>query len=144
MSTFDKLQSPSAILKGPRHTLSRLREWWHRRGELATMDRCELERIANDLGMTGPELKDLAARGPHAADQLRERMHLLGITSADVKRVARGLMWDLEGTCSRCNQKGRCEKDLAARPHDASWGGYCPNAVALTAVKNAMHHFPTP
>lgn len=109
MSTFDKPESPSAIFEGHRHFLSRLREWWRRRSELATMDRCELERIANDLGMTGPELKELAARGPHAADQLRERMHLLGITSADVERVARGLMWDLERTCGRCSQKGRCD-----------------------------------
>jgi hypothetical protein len=124
--------------------LSRLRVWWRRRTELDTMDRCELERIAGDLGMIGPELKELAARGPHAADQLRERMHLLGITTADVERVAHGLMRDMERTCARCDQKGTCKKELATHPHDPSWGGYCPNAGALTAVKSAMHHFPAP
>jgi hypothetical protein len=108
------------------------------------MDRCELERIASDLGMTGAELADLAARGPHAADQLHERMRLLGVRRADVERVAHGLMWDLERTCARCNQKRICSKGLATHPNDPSWGGYCPNAVALTAVKNAMHHYPTP
>jgi hypothetical protein len=123
--------------------LSRLREWWRRRTELDTMDRCELERIAGDLGMVGSELKELAARGPHGADQLRERMRLLGITSADVQGLAHGLMQDLERTCTRCNQKRRCNKDLATDPHDPSWGGYCPNAAALTAVRNAIHHFPT-
>jgi hypothetical protein len=142
MSTSEERSSPLAIFSG--YMLSRLREWRRRHSELGSIDRCELERIASDLGMTGAELKDLAARGPHAADQLRERMHVLGITSADVDRVAHGLMWDMERTCSRCNQKGRCETDLATHPRDASWGGYCPNAVALTAVKNAMRHFPTP
>ncbi len=124
--------------------LSRLRQWWGRRRELDTIDQCELERIAGDLGMRAPELKELAARGPHAADQLHERMRLLGLTRADVERLAHGLMWDLERTCARCSQKGTCQRDLATHPQDPAWGGYCPNAAALTAVKSALHHFPTP
>jgi hypothetical protein len=142
MTTSEERTSPWSIFTGG--TLLRLREWWRRRSELESIDRCELERIASDFGMTGPELKDLAARGPHTADQLGERMHVLGVTSTDVERVAHGLMWDMERTCTRCNQKRRCKKDLATDPHDVSWGGYCPNAVGLTAVKNAMRHFPTP
>lgn len=124
--------------------LSRFRQWWRRRIELDAMDRCELERIAGDLGMSGAELKVLAARGPHAADQLHERMHLLGVTRADVERLAHGLMWDLERTCARCSQKGTCKRELATHPHDRSWEGYCPNAAALTSVKMALHHVPTP
>ena len=138
MSTLRMPKSARAI-----SCLSRLRQWWRHRSELDTMDKCELERIAGDYGMTGSELRQLAAHGPHAAVQLRERMRLLGITTGDVERVGRGLMRDLERTCAQCNQKGTCKKDLATHPHDSSWGGYCPNAVALTAVKNAMHHFPT-
>jgi hypothetical protein len=34
------------------------------------MDRCELEWIAGELGIIGSELKALAERGSHAADQL--------------------------------------------------------------------------
>ena len=49
------------------HLLVRLREWWRHRNELNTMDVEELARVARDLGMTGQELKDLAARGPDAA-----------------------------------------------------------------------------
>ena len=144
MSTSAEPKSASAILRGSGHALSRLRQWLRRRSELDTIDRCELERIAADLGMTGAGLRDLAARGPHAADQLRERMHLLGITGGDVERAGHGLMWDLERTCIRCNQKRTCRKDLAALPNDPSWEGYCPNAVTLTAVRNATRHFPTP
>jgi hypothetical protein len=124
--------------------LSRLGEWWRGRSELDAMDQGELERIAGDLGMSGPELKELAARGPHAADQLHERMHLLGLTRADVERLAHGLMWDLERACARCGQKSTCKRELATHPHDPSWGDYCPNAAALTAVKIALHHVPTP
>ena len=123
--------------------LSRLRQWWRHRTELDALDQCELDRIAGDLGMHGPELKELAARGTHAADPLHQRMHLLGLTRADVERLAYGLMQGMEGTCARCSHKGSCRRDLATRPHDPSWGGYCPNATALTTVKIALHHFPT-
>lgn len=133
-------RSPWAVLKGAGEVPSLFCAWWRRRSELDAMDRGELEHIAGDLGMTGAELKDLAARGPHAADQLHERMRIMGITSADVALVAHGLMRDLERTCTHCQEKGRCGKDLAGHPHDRAWEGYCPNAIALTAVKSARHH----
>ena len=124
------------------HLLARLREWWRRRSELETMDPEELARVAKDLGMTGQELRDLAARGPDAAYLLYERMRMLGLTTADVERVVPGLMRDMERTCACCNEKGVCERDLAARPDDTAWGGYCPNAVALTGAKIIKGHFP--
>lgn len=121
--------------------LSRLRHWWQRRSELDTMDPDELERIANDLGMTGPEFRDLAARGPDAADLLHERMRALDLTKADVERVAPGLMRDLARICGCCNEKRVCQRDLAKRPDDPGWEGYCPNAVALTNVKAVKSSF---
>jgi hypothetical protein len=123
--------------------LSRLRDWWQRRSELDAMDPDELERVAKDLGMTGPELRDLAARGPDAAHLLHERMRVLDLTDADVERVALGLMRDLERTCACCREKRVCERDLATRPVDPDWAGYCPNAVALTGVKIVKEHLPT-
>ena len=126
---------------GPRF-LARLREWWQRRSELDTMDGEGLARIAKDLGTTGQELKDLAARGPDAARLLHERMRVLGLARADVDRVVHGLMRDMERTCTCCDQKSVCERDLAARPGDGGWGGYCPNAVALTGAKIIKQHVP--
>ena len=139
MPTFAELRSARSITY-----LSGLWERWRSRSDLDAMDPCELERIASDLGMRGPELKELAAHGQHAADQLHERMRLLGLTRADVERLARGLMWDLERVCTRCGEKGACNRDLATRPQDPSWGGYCPNAAALTAVKIAHRQSSAP
>jgi hypothetical protein len=137
MLQADDREPVGSSLTAVHNLLSRLWDWWRRRSDLDTMDPEELERIARDLGMTGPELRDLAARGPGAAHLLHERMQVLGLTSVDVQRVAEGLMRDMERTCSCCDEKGVCERDLAARPDDPSWSGYCPNAVALTAVKVA-------
>jgi hypothetical protein len=119
---------------------SRLGAWWRRRGELDGLDRRELEHVAGDLGMTGAELRALAARGPYAADELRERMHILGLTRTDAEQTAYGSMRDLERTCSSCREKRRCGKDLARHPDAPAWAGYCPNAIALTAVLNARRH----
>src|SRR5512145_1772905 len=103
MPQSDERETAGGALSAAQHFLSRLRDWWRRHSEFDTMDPEELERIAKDLGMTGPELKDLAARGPDAAHLLHERMHVLGLTKADVERVAQGLMRDMERTCACCD-----------------------------------------
>jgi hypothetical protein len=130
-------------LAAARHLLSRVREWWGHRSELDTMHPEDLARLARDLGVTGPELRDLAARGPDASHLLYERMHALGLTKADVERLAPGLMRDLERTCACCQEKGVCERDLVARPGSPTWGGYCPNAAALTSVVVAKDRSPS-
>lgn len=122
--------------------LSRLRSWWRRRRELDTMDPQELGWIAQDIAVSVSELKELAARGPHAADLLHERLHALGVSKDDVERVAPGLMRDLERTCSCCTEKGACRRDLAEAADDRAWESYCPNAAGLTCVKVATERLP--
>ncbi|HEY5829065.1 MAG: hypothetical protein ACAH24_12495 [Hyphomicrobiaceae bacterium] len=122
--------------------LARLRDWWQARDELGGLDRHELERLAGEFGMSARDLEDLAAHGPGAADLLYERMHALGITRDDAERLARGLMRDLERTCSCCADKGVCRKDLAAHPEDPAWKTYCPNAISLESVQATKGRFP--
>jgi hypothetical protein len=117
-----------------RRFLSRLIDWWRRREELDAMGPEEIQRLAGDLGMTGPELRSLAARGADAADLLHERMRALGLTRADIERAAPGLMRDLERACAGCGHKGVCENGLALRPGAGDWVRYCPNAATLTGV----------
>jgi hypothetical protein len=120
--------------------LARLRDWWRARNELADIDQDELGRIAGELGMTAEDLEDLVARGPDAANLLCERMHVLGISRADVERAAHGLMRDLERTCACCNEKGICEKDLTKQPDDPGWKSYCPNAITLESLTKLKVH----
>jgi hypothetical protein len=115
--------------------LTHLRRRWKAREELAQLDPGELARIAGDLGMTPEDLEMLAERGPDAANLLYERMAVLGVTPDDVEKAAHGLLRDLEKTCACCNEKGICEKDIARRPLDPCWQGYCPNALELEDLK---------
>jgi hypothetical protein len=132
-----------AALAAARQVLARWRTWLRCRSELDTMPPEELAHLARDLAMSGPELKALAARGPDASHLLYERMHVLGVTKDDVEQVAPGLMRDLERTCTCCADKATCKRDLTAWPENTCWGGYCPNAEALTAVRIAKERCPS-
>ena len=92
--------------------------------------------------MSASALKDLAARGPDAANLLYERMRALGLSKADVDHAAQGVMRDLQKTCACCNEKGICEKDLSKQPDDPGWKSYCPNAVTLESLAKLKGHFP--
>jgi hypothetical protein len=127
-----------ALRNAANDLLARMRNRWRYNNDLRIFNRYdsnEMDRMAREFGMNGSDLADLVARGPEAADLLYKRMRALSITQADVARMADGLMRDFEVTCSRCREKGTCEWDLANRPDDATWKAYCPNAVALEAVK---------
>jgi hypothetical protein len=141
MSDHDHQASKTVLTAAADHFLARLREWWRRSGELASMDRTELQRMAGEFGMSVRDLEELVTRGPQAADLLHERMHALGIARADVEDVARGLMRDLERTCACCDGKDACKQDLEQRPDDPAWKDYCPNATSLESVRRAKGRF---
>jgi hypothetical protein len=114
--------------------LGRVRDWWRRQDELGTLDDKEIGRVAADLSISTSALRDLVARGPDAAHLLYERMRALGISEADVRRAADGVMRDLQRTCACCGEKGVCEWDLRERPDDPVWKSYCHNAVTLESL----------
>jgi hypothetical protein len=114
--------------------LARVRDWWRRQEELATLDDQEIGRVAADLSISTSTLRDLVARGPDAAHLLYERLRALGISEADVRRAADGVMRDLQRTCACCDEKGVCEWDLRERPDDPVWKTYCHNAVTLESL----------
>jgi uncharacterized protein YjiS (DUF1127 family) len=122
--------------------LARWRDWRRAREELSGLDRHELERLAGEFGMSARDLEDLSVRGPGAADLLYERMQALGISRLDVDRIAQGLMRDLKKTCSCCGDKSSCRKDLATRPENPEWKGYCPNAISLESIQATTRRFP--
>ena len=123
--------------------LVRLSDWWRAQSnDLANIDSNELSRIARECGMSAEDLVTLAARGPRAADLLYERMRVLGLSKADVEHAAQGLMHDLERTCSCCDEKRGCKKDLANKPDDAGWKDYCPNAISLESLTRLKGRFP--
>ena len=115
--------------------------WWHRVSrnwtgvrELDSLDKCELQNIANDVGCAVPELQTLAGRWPEAADLLPRRMNELHLDANAISRESPQLANDLKKHCSLCAIKGQCEHDLATKPNDPVWKSYCPNTMTLLAI----------
>lgn len=128
---------------GPCETSSRslgavLAAWWgdwiRSAAGASDLGRCsegDLERVAQDVGMTANELRRLPRHKKNGTDLLFRRMAVLDLRCEEVSAVDRATYLDLERVCIVCDCKGRCKRDLARCPNDACWEGYCPNVATL-------------
>ena len=113
------------------------RSWRSARSNLAQLQQCgrdEAERIAHDSGLSAHDLRMTAAEWPDAADLLSHRLHAIGL-STEVASAERAALRDLQRTCSICQSKRICGRDLVRGEHDAGWQAYCPNASTLDALR---------
>src|SRR5262245_5342298 len=78
------------------------------RGELARCGPEEVARTARDIGVSPRELVRLAAKGPHAADQLPKLLLALGVDPQKLRLDDPAMMWDLQRLCITCGHKSRC------------------------------------
>jgi hypothetical protein len=114
--------------------IDRLAQWFTGGSELAHLTSHEVERMAHDCGMSADQLRNFVSMAPGAADLLHVRLGALGLSTADIDRIAFGLTRDLERDCSCCCSKEQCAKDLEERPSAAGWMAYCANAQTLDAA----------
>lgn len=122
------------------HRIEQLWHRWRQRREPAALDGAELERLASRL--TSSNAHHMADLGAQSSVLLHRRLAALGITGADLDRVAMGLGRDLARTCACCDHKKNCRDDLSARPDATGWHTYCPNAIALQAARRCRGRFP--
>jgi hypothetical protein len=99
--------------------------------EINKADPDEARRIARDLGVSVPELRELSALGPSAADLLPRRLRSINVDPATVDRA---VMQDLQRCCSRCQDKALCQYELEDKPKRAEWPKYCPNEQTIKAI----------
>jgi hypothetical protein len=112
-------------------------DWLKHRREIAETCNCDardLERIAQDLGVSGAELDDLIKRGPHAADELPRLMTALQLDPEAVARTQAMVMHDMERVCAHCTHKRRCEEDLGDGLSPQNYDDYCGNALTLQSL----------
>jgi hypothetical protein len=108
--------------------------FWQRRAtvdELAKCDTLEVERIAQDLGISAADLCVLASRDQRAADLLNRRLETLRL---DPTSVDPAVMRDLQRCCSNCDNKILCAHELEDKPREATWPKYCPNEQTIAAL----------
>ena len=98
--------------------------------------RDNLDRLASDIGLSsGSDLIDLIDAGPDGAALLGEMAEVLDIPLEAIRRTEPEVVRELEISCSRCRDKGRCVhalQDGTAREH---YPEFCPNAATLDALR---------
>src|SRR6185369_6861728 len=113
-------------------------DWWQSwtasPNDFACCAQEDVERMAHDIGVSAAELRELSKLGPHAADQLLERMKLLHLDPQVVENAEPPTFHDLQRSCSLCDHHKRCEHDLAAAAAAPEWEHYCPNAATLKVL----------
>ena len=121
--------------------LDNIRSWYRnwrsvRRAalELQCAGAAEVERVAQELGLSSSELQSLITH-PDERELLGKRLAGLHLEPSALPREA---FRDMSRVCSMCGCKYRCAGDLAVEPLDPTWQKwreYCPNATTLSALE---------
>jgi hypothetical protein len=122
-------------------TLAGLREKWRRMrrrrnslAELATCPPSELQRIAQDVGVSVSDLKIAAAAHPGPGELLPRRLELLGLDPAYLRSALTATYRDLERTCAMCPAWRRCARDLAKGDVQTGMDSYCLCSPTIDAL----------
>jgi hypothetical protein len=121
-------------------TVRRWRRNWRaaREGtfELQCAGAAEVERIAQELGLSSVELRALVSH-PDDRELLAKRMAVLHLEPRAVAQLDPAAFRDLQRVCAMCGFKYRCARDLAVEtldPAQQEWRDYCPNAATLNVL----------
>jgi len=112
-------------------------DWLRRRQEmreLRELNGGDYARIARDLSVSPAELDSFVRLGPHASDELPKLLEALGIDEAKLSQTQPALQRDMVRVCAACQQKARCDHDLAAGTAAQHYAEYCANAPAIDEV----------
>ena len=139
--------APSPVQTYPafKSFVAAFRDWVrHRRlisqcdARLAACDSDEIARIAHDVGLSSGELRQMARRGPDAAQQLLERLAVLHLDASAIVKKEPAVMRDMQRLCSNCFDKKRCQRDLVLSPNSPAWHHYCPNADTIDDLQREV------
>jgi transcriptional regulator with XRE-family HTH domain len=94
----------------------------------------EVKQIAKDLGMSAGDLREIARKGPGAADLLQRMLIALDVDPVALAKDDPAVMRDLQRLCVSCTHKRRCRHELAAGTASRHFHEFCPNAFTLDAL----------
>ncbi|CDZ27658.1 DUF6455 family protein [Neorhizobium galegae] len=127
----------------PENLTHRLKRWcsatWTAINEaklLASLDDETVKLLAQDNALSAQELRELIAKGPHAADEMLALMKLLNIDPEEARLEEPAEFRDMNITCAHCGEKTRCRRELADGSAASDFASYCGNADVLDDMRN--------
>jgi hypothetical protein len=102
--------------------------------ELDAFSPAERRHLANDVGLSGTDLRgfDCAHEGP--SELMPARLRELGIDPGFVKYARTATYRDLERVCATCKSWRRCARDLAKCDAQTGMDSYCLNAPTIDSL----------
>ena len=113
-------------------------DWRSRRRdirELRELDSRESARIARELNIQPRDLDTLVRQSPHAAEELPRLLALLGIDRELLAKTQPLVLQDMTRVCTLCQQKHRCNRELAAGSSAQHYAEYCLSASTIGDLK---------
>ena len=120
--------------------VAQFRNWFSRLRQRAELDRfgeAELGILAQDVGLTPSDLRQVTEGNPEADELLPRRIAALGIHADELARAQPDVFRDMQRVCASCQKYGRCVRDLDRGTLGAGWLDYCPNAGTLQQLQPA-------
>ncbi len=94
----------------------------------------EVMLMAKDLGVTPEQFRELARKGPDAADQLTKILIALHVDPNKLAHADPIALRDMQRLCTTCGDKRQCEHALADGTAAEHFREFCPNAVTLDTL----------
>jgi hypothetical protein len=121
-----------------------LQNWKHRwqrawrkhaaRTQLELMSSAERMRLADDVGISGVDLRRFHCSHNGPSELMPRRLGQLGVDVGYVKYELPATYRDLERVCAGCKAARRCERDLARGDAQAGMRSYCLNAATIDSL----------
>lgn len=124
-----------------RGMMHRLAETWraHRSAraalaELDGMDPSVVGEIAREAGVDVADLRAVVTHGAGADELMSRMLEAWGIDGETLARETPGFLRDVSISCSLCDEKGRCRRELAAGTAREHAHEFCPNHPSFAAL----------
>jgi hypothetical protein len=96
----------------------------------------ENELMAKDIGVTPSQLQELVRKGPDSANLLKRMLVTLHVDPKIIADIDPLVMREMQWLCITCNNKKRCEHELAKGTAAEHFHEYCPNAISIDELLN--------
>jgi hypothetical protein len=137
VTTHPDYESFRSIINSIVQWVKKCRDAREDRRDLLNCGPDEVAQITRDLRLQPTELAALIRKGPDAADLLQELLPAVGLNARSLERDDPATMRDLQRLCTTCDDKRRCQLDLANGTSGDSFRDYCPNAFTVDALLQA-------
>src|SRR5262245_5260521 len=103
----------------------------------------EVMRMAKDIGVTPSQLQELVRKGPDSANLLKRMLVALHVDPKIISDMDPLVMREMKWLCITCNNKKRCEHELAKGTATEHFHEFCPNAVSIDELLDQKGPMPS-